>query len=89
MITGDHRSTAVAVAKELGLSWQGGVATGADLDSWSQLELEDRSRTINIYARVSPRHKFRIVRALKRRGEVVAMTGDGINDCLLYTSRCV
>jgi len=80
MITGDHRSTAVAVAKELGLSWQGGVATGADLDSWSQLELEDRSRTINIYARVSPRHKFRIVRALKRRGEVVAMTGDGIND---------
>ncbi len=80
MITGDHRSTAVAVAKELGLFGEGGVATGSDLDNWSQLELEERSQKISVYARVSPRHKLRIVRALKRRGEVVAMTGDGIND---------
>lgn len=80
MITGDHRGTAVAVAKELGLSYEGGVASGNDVDSWSQPELEERSKKINVYARVSPRHKLRIVRALKRRGEVVAMTGDGIND---------
>ncbi|NMA54760.1 MAG: calcium-translocating P-type ATPase, PMCA-type [Firmicutes bacterium] len=80
MITGDHRATAVAVAKELGLAWQDGVATGTDLDGWSQAQLEDKVRAISIYARVSPRHKFRIVRALRRRAEVVAMTGDGIND---------
>lgn len=80
MITGDHRTTAVAVAEELGLNWQDGVATGADLDSWSQRQLEEKAQIVSIYARVSPRHKFRIVRALKRRGEVVAMTGDGIND---------
>ncbi|NLG85782.1 MAG: calcium-translocating P-type ATPase, SERCA-type [Firmicutes bacterium] len=80
MITGDHKATAVAVAKELGLTYEDSVATGTDLDSWSQQELEARVGKINVYARVSPRHKLRIVRALKRQGEVVAMTGDGIND---------
>ncbi|MGI6129779.1 MAG: calcium-translocating P-type ATPase, PMCA-type [bacterium] len=80
MITGDHQSTAVAIAKELGLSWENGVATGVDLDTWSQQELEEKASKINVYARVSPRHKLKIVRALRRQGEVVAMTGDGIND---------
>lgn len=80
MITGDHQATAVAIAKELGLPWENGVATGAELESWSQRELEEKVERLSVYARVSPRHKLRIVRALKRRGHVVAMTGDGIND---------
>lgn len=81
MITGDHRATAVAVAAELGLrADDGSVLTGPDLDRLSDDELSERVGRVDVYARVSPRHKLRIVRALKRRGAIVAMTGDGVND---------
>ncbi len=81
MITGDHQVTAKAVAAELGLLARGGgVVTGRDLDGMSDEELARRSGEVAVYARVSPGHKLRIVRALKQAGHVVAMTGDGIND---------
>jgi Ca2+-transporting ATPase len=68
------------VARELGLLADGGTATGAQLDSMSDVELEDQAGQISVFARVSPAHKLRIVAALQRRGHFVAMTGDGIND---------
>lgn len=81
MITGDHKLTAVAVAKQLGMLEEGDIAvTGAELEKMSEEELEEKVERIRVYARVSPEHKLRIVRALKRRGHVVAMTGDGVND---------
>ena len=81
MITGDHQATARAVALEMGLlSRGGGVVTGVELDSMSDEELSRRAEQVAVYARVSPRHKLRIVRCLKRAGHVVAMTGDGVND---------
>lgn len=81
MITGDHKLTAAAIGKELGiLSSQRGILTGVELDSMSDKELEKASHRVSVYARVSPRHKLRIVRALKSIGHVVAMTGDGVND---------
>lgn len=81
MITGDHRATARAVAAELGMTaGDRQVVTGADLDSMSDEELAARVDDISVYARVSPKHKLRIVRALKDAGHVVAMTGDGVND---------
>ena len=81
MVTGDHRSTATAIAAELGLL-QGGreVVNGEELDRMSEAELDERVEDIGVYARVSPEHKLRIVNAFKKRGEVVAMTGDGVND---------
>lgn len=78
MITGDHRVTAGAVARRLGLD--GEVISGSDLDAMSDAELADRVETIAVFARVTPEHKVRIVRALKARGHVTAMTGDGVND---------
>ena len=80
MITGDHPLTAKAVAEELGLSKEGHVVTGAELEEMSDEELERASETVEVCARVSPAHKLRVVTALQKRGQVVAMTGDGVND---------
>lgn len=81
MITGDHKDTAVAIAKELGLlENETGVLTGAQLDSITDEELLKESKKVSVYARVSPIHKLRIVDAIKSNGHIAAMTGDGVND---------
>ncbi|OGN92209.1 MAG: ATPase [Chloroflexi bacterium RBG_13_50_10] len=80
MITGDHKLTAVAIARELGILKQGVALTGAEIDNLSDQELETLVEKIEVYARVSPAHKLRVVEALTKRGQVVAMTGDGVND---------
>ena len=81
MITGDHVVTAAAIARELGILVEGNEAmTGAELASLSDEELAARVRNISVYARVSPEDKIRIVRAWQSQGEIVSMTGDGVND---------
>ncbi len=81
MITGDHIDTARAIARELGILNEGDIAiTGSQLDAMSDDELKEKIATISVYARVSPENKIRIVKAWQSRGEVVAMTGDGVND---------
>jgi Ca2+-transporting ATPase len=80
MITGDHKLTAMAIAEELGLMKNGVALTGAELDNMSDEEFDDMVEKVEVYARVSPAHKMRIVDALGKRGHVVAMTGDGVND---------
>ena len=81
MITGDHVITATAIAKELGIFCEGDRAiTGRELDEMSDEELDREIRNISVYARVSPENKIRIVRAWQKKGEVVSMTGDGVND---------
>jgi Ca2+-transporting ATPase len=81
MITGDHKLTAVAIAKELTIMNEGDLAfTGAELDKMSDAEFEEIVEKAVVYARVSPEHKLRIVKALKDKGHIVAMTGDGVND---------
>ena len=81
MITGDHVITAKAIAKELGIYDKNTKAiTGTELDNMTDEELDKAVETTSVFARVSPNHKLRIVNSLKRNGEVVAMTGDGVND---------
>ena len=81
MITGDHVVTATAIAKQLGIYLEGDKAiTGAELDEMSDRELDANLELISVYARVSPENKIRIVKAWQRKGQVVSMTGDGVND---------
>ena len=81
MITGDHVTTASAIAKELGILLEGDKAiTGAQLDAMSDEELDKEVEGISVYARVSPENKIRIVKAWQKKGQVVSMTGDGVND---------
>lgn len=81
MITGDHKITAVAIAKRIGIFEDGDIAlTGAELDALTDAELDDRITKISVYARVSPENKIRIVEAWQRKGNIVSMTGDGVND---------
>ena len=80
MITGDHAATAGAIARQLELEDDPEVLTGAELERMSDAELQDRVEAAAVFARTSPEHKLRIVRALQARGHVVAMTGDGVND---------
>ncbi len=81
MITGDHMATATAIAESLGIKREGdGALTGAELEKIPEAELAERLASTAVFARVAPEHKVRIVRAFQARGEVVAMTGDGVND---------
>jgi Ca2+-transporting ATPase len=80
MITGDHPSTATAVARELGLSEDANALTGYEIDRMADKELQEAAQRYSVFARVDPAHKLRLVRALKGRGDLVAMTGDGVND---------
>lgn len=80
MITGDHKVTAVAIARELGMLKDGIALAGEELDAMSDEEFERLAEKVEVYARVSPAHKLRVVEALTKKGHVVAMTGDGVND---------
>lgn len=80
MITGDYPGTAQNIARQIGLLQMGEIITGADLDQMSDAELQQRIQPVHIFARVVPEQKLRIVNALKANGEVVVMTGDGVND---------
>lgn len=80
MITGDHPATARAVAREVGILDGGEVVAGRELDGWDEAAFRERAPAVDVFARVSPDHKLRVVGALQERGEIVAMTGDGVND---------
>jgi Ca2+-transporting ATPase len=81
MITGDHKTTATAIARELGILTEGAKAiTGRELDGMDDGQLAENIDSIKVYARVAPEHKVRIVKAFRSRGSVVSMTGDGVND---------
>jgi Ca2+-transporting ATPase len=81
MITGDHKDTAVAIARELGLPYgQGHALSAHEIDNLSDDQLANVVESVSVYARVTAEHKLRLVQALKRRGAIVAMTGDGVND---------
>src|SRR3989339_271483 len=81
MITGDHKITAQTIAKEAGIYQDGDtILTGQDIDAFSDTELSEKLARTSVFARVTPEHKLRIIKAYKARGEIVAMTGDGVND---------
>jgi Ca2+-transporting ATPase len=81
MITGDHKTTAFAIAREIGIYREGDlVLTGTELDALGDKEFEDIVEKVSVYARVYPEHKLKVVNALKKKGYIVAMTGDGVND---------
>ena len=80
MITGDYPETAQTIAQQIGLLQMGAVVTGAELDKMSDIDLQQHIQNTNIFARTVPEQKLRLVNALKNKGEVVAMTGDGVND---------
>ena len=80
MITGDNKDTAAAIASEIGILKGGKVLTGSDLDKIDDNRFKEMVQNISVYARVFPEQKVRIVEALKSQGQVVAMTGDGVND---------
>ncbi|MFH1779589.1 MAG: calcium-translocating P-type ATPase, PMCA-type [Candidatus Micrarchaeota archaeon] len=80
MITGDNKNTAIAVGAQLGLGMEKNALSGQEINELSEIEFEHAINNTNIFARVSPEHKLRIVTALKKHGQIVAMTGDGVND---------
>jgi Ca2+-transporting ATPase len=80
MITGDYPGTALAIAREIGLDHSAGALTGPDIDTMAEEELAQRVRSVNVFARFVPEQKLLLVRALQAGGEVVGMTGDGVND---------
>ena len=80
MITGDHAATAGAIAAQIGLAEPGRVLTGKDLDRFDDAVLVEESNQTNVFARTTPEHKLRLVKALQAHGHIVAMTGDGVND---------
>jgi Ca2+-transporting ATPase len=80
MITGDHPVTAAVIAAEIGIATDGRAVSGAELETMADEALARTVREVSVYARVNPAHKLRIVRALQREGDIVAMTGDGVND---------
>lgn len=81
MITGDHRDTALAIARELGIAErEDQCLTGQEVDDFEAAELQERVKTVRVFARVSPEHKVRIVEAFRANGQIVSMTGDGVND---------
>lgn len=81
MITGDHKTTAFAIAREIGIYREGDlILTGTELDALGDKEFEDMVEKVSVYARVYPEHKLKVVNALKKKGYIVAMTGDGVND---------
>ncbi|MGB8216809.1 MAG: cation-transporting P-type ATPase [Candidatus Methanoperedens sp.] len=82
MVTGDHPSTAVFIAREVGILTGNKVLTGTELDKLTDEELQNTVKEFSVFARATPEHKYRIVKALQKNGEVVAVTGDGINDAL-------
>ena len=82
MITGDYPKTAKSIAEQVGILSDSRVITGKDIDSMSDEELEEEIKFTSVFARITPQHKYRLIKALRKNGEIVSVTGDGINDVL-------